>query len=444
MSSDPLGRSLLIRAQHLIRLHRSEEAAALLAQVLASDPTDVRAHRLLSQCMIELKRFKDALMEANAAIVLDPNAEWSFRLRSAALLGLGKKRAAVSAAREAVRLAPEHYVCFIQLAVAYRAAHRWPAAQEAAEQALRLSPESPVALNLLGVLALRGRRVSAAEAAFRKALRIDPNNANALNHRGIVARARGRRVEAHDFYGASSRADPRSAVPFRNAARVSNSLICEVLFGIGATCWAAAWQVGSDAPARPLLWVPTVLFASGVLLAIWVWRKQRDQYRPALLRLTLRPVGYLVAVCVASVFTVAIGVMSGGYGLMGGALCLLAYARGAGPIGRVAPPRTLDYPQRSRGRDRRVRHFINGALIFLIGLCGLLAAVALFELIWGSTSDPTSDIVAELISTVSIGGLLLVLLFRVMLPLTRAGAQTSLLDELEAELAAEKAAETGQ
>jgi tetratricopeptide (TPR) repeat protein len=442
MSSDPFARSLLIRAQHLIRLHRYEEAAALLAQVLASDPTDARAHRLLSQCMIELKRFKDALREANTAIAIEPTDEWSFRLRSGALMGLRKRRAAIAAAKEAVRLAPQQSLGFVQLAAAHRAALRWPAAQQAAEQAVRLSPESPYALNMLGLVALGSHRVSAAEAAFRKTLRIDPNDAYALNNLGVVARARGRRVEAQDLFGASSRAEPKWNLPFRNAARVSNSLTCEVLFGIGATCWAAAWKVGSRAPARPRLWVLTALCASGVPLAIWVWRRQRDRYRPAMLRLTLRPVGYLVALFVASVFTVAIGVMNGGYALTGGVLCFLAYARGAGPIGRVAPPRSKDYLNRSRRRSRRFRRVLNGALIFLIGLCALFAGVALFELISGSTSDPTSDVVFGLVSTVGLGVLLLFVLVRVMLPLTRAGAEASLFDELEAELAAEKAAES--
>src|SRR5438552_5053326 len=92
MNPDSPVRSLLSQAQHLISIHRPEQATSLLAQALASDPTNPSIHRLLSLSMVQLGRYKDALNQADTAIHLDPENEWSFRLRSVALLSLGKRR----------------------------------------------------------------------------------------------------------------------------------------------------------------------------------------------------------------------------------------------------------------------------------------------------------------------------------------------------------------
>jgi Flp pilus assembly protein TadD len=310
MSSEPRA-NLIARARQLIRLHRPEQAAALLGQAIAAKPDDVVPHQMLAQCLIQMNRNAEALKEANNAISLAPESDWSFRLRSIALLALGegpglasgpvgrrKRRQGLEAAQEAVRLAPMEPLAFRQLALGYLANNNPWEAVTAAERAVQLSPTSADSLNVLGLAALRAGRIEGANAAFRKALQLNPNHAAALNNLGLIAQVEGRPKEAPEMFGASVRANPRLTVGAQNAARASNVMIRHalvtgflvfVLFGLRA--------VGSTEESG-MWWIVAIASGGLAYLCLRIWRAVRDTYRPRLLEFTRGDDGRLVHILI--------------------------------------------------------------------------------------------------------------------------------------------------
>ena len=437
MTLDPRTVGPRARAEQLIRLHRPEEAASLLAQALASDPTDVRAHRLLSQSLIQMGRFKEALGETDAAIRLDPESEWSFRLRSLALLSLGrrplgllnvpatrKRRAGLAAAKTAVRLAPEQSIGFVQLCSAYLANSRPTNASGAAEQAVRLAPESSVAWNVLGVVGLRLGRVDAAEAAFHKALQINPENAEALNNLGLVARAQGRRAEAPGLYGAAARTNPRSRTGPENAARMSNALLGQTLITVMALLVLAVFQAVGRADRSPVWWLVAIAAGGGAYLARRAWRSVRDRYRPRLLAFSLRKVGRLTSLGIAFVAGLAAWAISGP--ITAAILVPGSYALSWVGLGR----------SRRSGSRRRGPIFDVTVLVILLLLTGGAVALALGVALPAQLRAPADSLgpvldLAGSLLLAAVLGIFLVVDIRILR--WRASGGSPLLDQLEAD-----------
>jgi Flp pilus assembly protein TadD len=431
---------LASRAQQLIRLHRPEAAASVLAQAIAAEPTEARLHQLLSQCMIQLQRFDEALQAANDSIRLDPQSEWSFRLRSAALLAKGKRRigladlisrryrrAALGAAKEAVRLGPDQWLPFHELSRVLLESLRIPEALTAAEQAVRRAPNSPQAYNILGLAALRLGRIRGAEVAFRKALQLDPQNSDALNNLGIVARVQGRREEARDLYGASARSNPRSSVGARNAAVMSNTLIGQPLVTAVGLCALGSYRALQRVQDQPLWWVAAIGLVGCALAAYRAWRSVRDTYRPRLLDYSLSKAGLLTAIgiaIVAGIVATVIAGMTAGFFFAGASFALAMVGLGSAR-------------QRGKRRSRHPGRVFEGImlaclLLLATGSLALGLGVALPALLHASPSDALGPTV----------GLMISLLFAMMFGAgawggirfmrRRAVGSFPLLDELEA------------
>jgi Tfp pilus assembly protein PilF len=380
MNLDP-ATSPLSRAQQLVRLRRPEEAAALLAQALSTDPTSAACHRLLAQCFIQMKRLPEALEEANIAIKLEPDSEWAFRLRSVSLLALGKasgwpaglrgrgwRRAGLRAAKEAVRLAPNSSVAFLQLASAYLANRNPFAAAGAADQAVRLAPASAGAFNTLGLVALRMGRVDAAEIALRKALQLDPQNAEALNNLGLVARATGRRGEAPGLFGASARANPSLRFGAQNAARMSNALFGQSFITAFLVFVLLAIHAIGLADLRPVWWLVALAAGGAAYGAVHIWRSLRDSYRPTLLDFSLSARGRLVSLAIALLGGVAGAAIAGP--VSGGAVLGCSLLVSLVSLGRARA-------RSSRGEP--LRPFFLVLLICAFGFLGILSlSLALF------------------------------------------------------------------
>ena len=303
--------------------------------------------------MIQMRRYEEAVRAAETAIRFDPENEWSFRLLSVGLLGerrpkpiqflsVKSRRAALRAAEESVRIAPSAAAPRMQLSIASGANGRRAQAVLAAEQAVQMAPNASPPFNVLGVAALRVGRIRGAEAAFRKSLQIDPQNSEALNNLGLVARARGRVTEAPEHFGASVRSNPRSFMGARNAARMSNTLIGQMLDTIAVLLLLFAGEriVRPDVRGSDLV---VVVGAVGAALATrFIWRAVRDTYRPTLLAISLRPIGRVAAGIVAVAGGVVAGALSSE---IGGLLVFLAsFMRsiaGLGPI-RSPDPATVE------------------------------------------------------------------------------------------------------
>jgi tetratricopeptide (TPR) repeat protein len=83
------------RAQMLISLGRSADAARLLHDALAQSPDDAKTMCLLSQAYSELDQYSEAERWAEQAIAAAPEQEWGYRLLAWHLLDQGAPHTAL-------------------------------------------------------------------------------------------------------------------------------------------------------------------------------------------------------------------------------------------------------------------------------------------------------------------------------------------------------------
>ncbi len=184
----------LARALALLDVKRYDEAASLLALVVAVEPTDSRAWCLLAAAHQGTARYQEAAAAASRAITLAPSDDWPYRLASVAQLRLGNATAAWKAATEACRLAPDGwrpYVCLAQAELA-RQQVDFDTAERAAAKARELAPDEPEVHYVSGLVSFarcRGktsRQCKAAWAHQERALALNPAHAGALNELGRI------------------------------------------------------------------------------------------------------------------------------------------------------------------------------------------------------------------------------------------------------------------
>src|SRR5260370_10626836 len=93
----------------MLDVRRFDEAAELLARVVAGEPESSRAWCLMARAHLGADRYAEAVTAANRAVALDPADEWPHRLASNALVHLGHHADALRAAHQACRLAPSYW-----------------------------------------------------------------------------------------------------------------------------------------------------------------------------------------------------------------------------------------------------------------------------------------------------------------------------------------------
>lgn len=175
----------LAGASVLVDLKRYDEAASLLARIVAAYPGNSRAWCLLAAAHLGTGRYQEAADAASRAISLAPGYDWPYRLASLAQVHLGKITAARTLASEACRLAPgqwQSYVCLAQAQVAGQT--DFAAAERAAATALRLAPDEPDVHFIAGKVSFACGKRKAARAHLERALALDPAHAGALNELG--------------------------------------------------------------------------------------------------------------------------------------------------------------------------------------------------------------------------------------------------------------------
>lgn len=198
----------LDRASVLLNLKRYDEAASLLARVVAAEPENSRGWCLLASTHLGASRYEEAAAAAGRAITLAPSDEWPYRLASIAQRLQGKTTAAISSANEACRMAPHEWRAYICLARALLATEvDFAAAERAAANALRLAPHEPDAHFTAGVVSYAQEKWKAARAHQERALALDPTHSGALNELGRISLRRG--------------GHPRAAWQFVQAARLA-------------------------------------------------------------------------------------------------------------------------------------------------------------------------------------------------------------------------------
>ncbi len=273
MSELPDAEAQIARARALLDLSRHEEAGSLLRRVLADDPDQASAWRLLAQAQIDADQDAEALRSARRACALTPDDPWAHRIRSFAASGLGQHPEAVEAARRALALAPGTWQFHARLASAlsYEGADpdNWAEADAAVEQAVTLSAGHPYAHFTAGTVAMHWGLLGCAEDSFRRTLTLDPEHGAARNELARLRLLETRRdsgsslAQAAETFASAVRADPRDRIARDNfsgllraaMARIATQLFLAVL---------SHWLIGpghTPFPPETGRWLPLLVLA---------------------------------------------------------------------------------------------------------------------------------------------------------------------------------------
>lgn len=269
MSEPAVAGAQFARASALCDLGRHDEAAAMLTELLASDPHNVACWCTKARAELGRGDRDAALHAAKSAIALAPDHEWPHRLASIALMQSGKLDDAAFHAREAARLEPDEWRTLTNLArvLAHRRSDRGDA-RDAAERGLELAPTEVEPHLAAAVVASAEGRTNDAEAAVRRALAIDPQSAAAhnlrasLHLRGVSGPAR--LARSATGFASAIRADPRSGVGRTNLEIVLRSFLARVAYLIFVDAYITAQLAGNGHQA-----IAGVLAAVALLLPAW-------------------------------------------------------------------------------------------------------------------------------------------------------------------------------
>jgi tetratricopeptide (TPR) repeat protein len=199
----------------MIDVRHYAEASALLAQLLATEPS---AHGwcLLARARLGEGDYAGVLDAANRAITLSPADGWPHRLASSALWNLRRYPESLRAALEARRLEPDRWQSHASVAQAGASSGNLQLAADAADEALRLAPEEPEVRYIAGRVSFALSAYQRAEAHQQRALTADPAHAGALNELGRLALEGHNPVRAVRMFTRAAAVAPESPVYARN------------------------------------------------------------------------------------------------------------------------------------------------------------------------------------------------------------------------------------
>lgn len=199
------------RAQRLVRLHREQEALAVLRQDVAAHPDDVPARRLYVRVLAFTGDLEGAKREAEALNRLRPNdpTAWIEMGHAYELTHhFDEALAAYDSAAEAAPANPEG-----PREGGMRAA-RWGEVEEAAprlEEAIRRGARDVEVFHTLGLVRVHLKDFDGAKEAYRQGLAVDAKSTENLLGLATVEVARGDAAAALSAYDALARAKPQYA-----------------------------------------------------------------------------------------------------------------------------------------------------------------------------------------------------------------------------------------
>ena len=171
---------------HLARTHceqgRIADGVDVVRKLIAIDPDQARAHKLLGMALSHLGRHEDALASLDRAIALAPSAD-AHGSRADALVALGRREEAVESYDHALALEPASVADWCNKGAVLLELGRREEAIASFDRAIALQPEFAEAhYNRGSALAQLGRHPDAI-ATYDKALALNPRYADALNNK---------------------------------------------------------------------------------------------------------------------------------------------------------------------------------------------------------------------------------------------------------------------
>jgi tetratricopeptide (TPR) repeat protein len=293
----------LERASALCDLRRYDDAAGQLRTVLATDPHNTRGLCLMAQVQLGQAVYDHALRTSQAAIAENPEIDWPYRLASLALSRLGRHQDARAMARTAIRLAPHEPQCHTMLARVHASSGKdLGEARTAAERAISLAPHDPASHIVVGMVAAADTRIEDATAAFHRALALEPNNSTAHHELARLQLKKHRfgnpvaLAQAAGGFATALRADPRARMSRRNLDFVLHVSLGRMAYAMFVVAFFAR-QLHGISDAGPARWLPAMLLALPILIAVRFVAGLTPELRAQLMRLLRTPFIACAAVC---------------------------------------------------------------------------------------------------------------------------------------------------
>lgn len=309
----------LAQASVLLDLKRYDEAASLLARIVAAEPQDSQAWCLLAATHLGAGRYEEAAAAASRAVTLAPFDHWPYQLASIAQRRLGQITEAISPANQACRLAPDEwraYICLAQAELATEADFLaqpltreayFRAAEQAAASALRLAPDEPDAHFTAGQVSYAQRNWKAARAHQERALALDPAHSGALNELGRIRLRRGGSPRAARHFTQAARLAPGVGIYGRNAAIPVQRVLGRTTLAVLLASWALAIAVNTPLSRRSAVlgYALAIALAAGYG-AVQLWRMPPEMRLLLQTRRLGRALGALYGAVLIVVVTAAV------------------------------------------------------------------------------------------------------------------------------------------
>lgn len=251
------------RLDTLMDLGRHREAETGLRDVLARDPQDVTALRMLSDCLRATDRSEEALAAAGAAVGLAPQNPVCLGTVVECLIDLGRGPEAVDAAYRLVSELPHWWASHYTLGHALWKARRFRDGLTAANEAIRLAPLEGACHNLAGMCLSDLGLDKEAEVAYRRSLELDPHSAVTLNNLAALRLDRGRLGSATGFLRSGLSHDPQNQWLHHNHDQIVMLVVRRLWFAVSAATLASAVLAIVGAA-----WWGRTLLALGVVIAL--------------------------------------------------------------------------------------------------------------------------------------------------------------------------------
>ncbi|KMO79623.1 hypothetical protein BST22_18385 [Mycolicibacterium chubuense] len=247
----------LIRAHHLIEIHRPDEALRMLAAALAEDPDNPDVLCAAARASLDSSRCREAGELATRAAAAAPRWEYPQRLRATALHLLGWSDEAATAARRAVALAPDTWnTHYVRALVCSTSRHSSQEAYAAARRAIHLAPNEADTWAVLGHVAVENRDQDTAQKALEKALSLEPNHSSARNDLGRLHLLRDDPVGAAGHFAGAVASDVRCREAALNLESTVSAAFSDIIIVFGIVLALIEWTViaiGADPSASTRL-----------------------------------------------------------------------------------------------------------------------------------------------------------------------------------------------
>jgi tetratricopeptide (TPR) repeat protein len=257
---------LVLRAEHLLDIERTDDALKLLQQAIAADPTHVDALCTTARAYLRKGETDDALRAAETALSQDPASGYAAYLRAAVLLAAGSPFA-LQAAQLAVRLDPEFWPSYGTLAGAL-VKNGYPAqALEIAQQGVALAPHEAAVHTMLGGIADDAGQRKLAESAYREALRLKPDYTAARVGLAALQFGRWRVRTAAGHLIAAAANDPVAAAAAGGLRTLITFGMVISLFGVALSAGVALVALVAGSFTHPgLVWAQVLCAVMAALL----------------------------------------------------------------------------------------------------------------------------------------------------------------------------------